>query len=560
MFIKSITIKNFRGLDIDINSVNTLSTIIGKNDSGKTNICYALLKTLDYRCRRIPFSISDSTNSNKEEIFIKVILDVNALNEEQLGTIGQFISLNENKKELIVQLVSKFNQDTEEYEDTLTYGNPEGDCVEQKNNAQTGLDKILSIVYIGPLYDIKDSMSNYFSYKEKLNKENDSKFGKNISISINNLNEAIQSDSIVENMEKDINNNNEFNDLFENYQFKILSKVKNENIYKSLNITPYIDEIEIEHIGDAKNKILSTILKSKIVDKDKVQIFLVEEPENHLYVLLQKMYIKSLLDLKPDQIIFTTHSPFTIDFEKINQIIKIVDCKKVHIFNKIKNEDFKKYGYLINIQIAEMLYYDEVLLVEGNSEKYFYSYLMSKDENFLKLLNKRRLGICSIDGIAFRNAKELLTNLGVKVFIKTDNDIFGVPKKNQNRYAGILRSLSYLSNEQKEELLKKTRLTDEDFYFDKSLRVNTKVESNMQCICDYFRNKGIFLSQHSEGFEKDFVDFLKLCGNDVDEVETISYLKNAKLKNLHEFINENDFIVKVDDNSKKSILVNFLYE
>ena len=207
-----------------------------------------------------------------------------------------------------------------------------------------------------------------------------------------------------------------------------------------------------------------------------------------------------------------------------------------------------------------MLYYDEVLLVEGNSEKYFYSYLMSKDENFLKLLNKRRLGICSIDGIAFRNAKELLTNLGVKVFIKTDNDIFGVPKKNQNRYAGILRSLSYLSNEQKEELLKKTRLTDEDFYFDKSLRVNTKVESNMQCICDYFRNKGIFLSQHSEGFEKDFVDFLKLCGNDVDEVETISYLKNAKLKNLHEFINENDFIVKVDDNSKKSILVNFLYE
>lgn len=66
MHIKKLKIKNFRGLDINIDEINT-TIIIGKNDSGKTNICHAILKVLDYKKRRITFVLTDSTNSNNED-------------------------------------------------------------------------------------------------------------------------------------------------------------------------------------------------------------------------------------------------------------------------------------------------------------------------------------------------------------------------------------------------------------------------------------------------------------------------------------------------------------
>ena len=63
-------VKNFRGLDIKIDSIDKIATIIGQNDSGKSNICYAIMRTLDYEKRRVPLLESDSTNNNREKIFI----------------------------------------------------------------------------------------------------------------------------------------------------------------------------------------------------------------------------------------------------------------------------------------------------------------------------------------------------------------------------------------------------------------------------------------------------------------------------------------------------------
>ena len=558
MYIKNITIKNFRGLDIEIDKVKKVSMIIGQNDSGKTNICHAILKVLDYKKRKIPFSITDSTNSNKEDIIIKITLDASSLNSEQLGTIGKFIHKNNESKEISVKLVSKFNEETEEYEDTLIYGDPSKDFEEQKNGTQTLLDKVLSIVYISPVYDITDSENNYFSFVENTNKKSNIKFDQNVLDSIEVLNASIQNDPIVTTMQDDINSNG-FENLFDDYKFKIVSKTKLNNLYKSLDIVPNKNDNDIEHIGDAKNKLLSTILKSKIYDSNKQKIYLIEEPENHLYVLLQKMYIKALLNMNPEQIIFTTHSPFTIDFEKINQIIKIVQCNDIYIFNNNNEEDFKKYGYLINIQIAEMLYYDEVLLVEGSSEKYFYSYLMSSSNEFLEKINDKKLGICEIDGIAFKTTKELLTYLGIKVYIKTDNDIFLTSNSKNNQYAGILRCINFLTEKEQNEFYEKVNLKKDDFIFNKELATNEIVENKMDDICAFFYNKNIFLSKHKDGFEGDFIEFLELNGSEIND-DTINYLKKAKLKNLHRFITEGNYKIDLNEKTKKSILVSFLYE
>lgn len=52
MHISFLEIKNFRGIDIKIENINNIVTIIGQNDSGKSNICAAILKVLDYNKRR----------------------------------------------------------------------------------------------------------------------------------------------------------------------------------------------------------------------------------------------------------------------------------------------------------------------------------------------------------------------------------------------------------------------------------------------------------------------------------------------------------------------------
>lgn len=180
MLISSLKIKNYRGLDINIEKIEKVSIVIGQNDSGKTNICSAIMKVLDYNKRRIPFILTDATNSNKKDIEIEITLTADDLTNEQLALVGNYIHVDSDKKYIKVKLISKYNNDTLEYEDTLYYGNTEMDFEEVRINNQTQLDKVLAIVYINPVYDIDVSKKEFFKYKESDNKEKGIFFSDNI--------------------------------------------------------------------------------------------------------------------------------------------------------------------------------------------------------------------------------------------------------------------------------------------------------------------------------------------------------------------------------------------
>ena len=566
MLISSLKIKNYRGLDINIDTIEKVSIIIGQNDSGKTNICSAILKVLDYNKRRIPFVLTDSTNSNKEDIVIEIKLTADDLTNEQLALIGNYIHIDESGKYILVKLISKFNEDTLEYEDTLLYGNSEMDFEEIRINTQTQLDKVLAIVYINPVYDIESSKKEFFKFKESDNKEKGVFFSDNIVNEISNLNKSIQNEKIVNQIQTEINEKGDFTELFEDLKFKVSPNIKEENIYKSLNVVAFDgDDNEYDNIGDGKNKIFSMILKSKIYNDSKQKIFIIEEPENHLYVLLQKFYISALLKMNPSQLIITTHSPYTIDLEKTNQIIKVAynpikKERKIYKMDEINNEDFKNFGYLINVEVAEMLYYNNVLLIEGDSEKYFYSLLMSKDIGFCNEINKKRFGIYAVDGIAFKTIKELLEKLGINVFIKTDNDIFKVPRREEYRYAGLERCIQFLNDDAKEKLKKLLNVEELEFRFTNIEKKLDVVENNIEDICNLLRENRIIFSHHNDGFEKDFIEYIKLNSDNTVTDEAIDFLKQAKLKNLHYFINEYNIDIKVNENNRNSVLVGFLYD
>lgn len=279
----------------------------------------------------------------------------------------------------------------------------------------------------------------------------------------------------------------------------------------------------------------------------------------------KRSIFSALLQMNPSQLIITTHSPYTIDFEKVNQIIKI-SCNRltgdriINRFDNINNEDFKKFGYLINVEVAEMLYYDNVLLIEGDSEKYFYSLLMTKDNSFLEKINKYRFGIYAVNGIAFKTIKKLLENLGIKVYIKTDNDIFKVPRIDEYRYAGLERCIEYISSEAQEELKKLLGVEKLEFRFkDRETKIQS-VEDKIDDICKLLFKNNIIFSKHNDGFEQDLIDYLNMNSKNKISDEAISFLKQAKLKNLHTFINEYNIDIKICSSNMKSVLVSFLYE
>ena len=381
------------------------------------------------------------------------------------------------------------------------------------------------------------------------------------------LKQDIQSESNIIEMQEEINEYGKFEDLLDKIKFEVVPNIRLNNIYKSLEILTLDGEgRELNNIGDGKNKIFSMLLKSKIYSNEKKKIYLVEEPENHLYVLLQKYYIEALKSLNPDQLIITTHSPYIVDFEKTNQIIKLDynvkdNTRRILKYN-INNDEFKKLGYLINSEVAEMLYYNNVLLVEGESEKYFYNLLLIKDINFHKYIFENRFGIFAVNGIAFEMIKKLLEALGVNVFIKTDNDIFKVQNTEETyRYAGLERCIKYLNEQSKEkikQLLGWDNLNKERFRFDGENAKIKIIEEKISDIANIMRENNILISIHNDGFEKDFLDYIEYPQDKYKEA--FEYLKKAKLKNLHEFICENDIDISINDNNKNSILLGFMNE
>ena len=567
MHISFLEIKNFRGIDITIENMNDIVTVIGQNDSGKSNVCAAILKVLDYNKRRIPFQEVDSTMGNKEDIIINLKLVVDNLTNEQLAMLHEVIHESENGKYVYVRLVSKYNSEVLIYEDELLIGDLEKDYKEYNITKQNPIDKVLSVIYINPTYDTKSETRHFFEYKEAKHIEDNTKLSKQFEDSIKMLTDTVKNEEALAEILSDINDLGRFERMFDGMSFELTPNIHVDNIYKSLEISTLDSKGNlINNIGDGKNKIFSMLLKEKTYNDDKKKIIIVEEPENHLYVLLQKYYIDSILSFNPSQMIVTTHSPHVVDFEKTNQILKIQRLydegtekfvRKIYTYN-IDNEEFKKYGYLINVEISEMMYYDTVILIEGESEKYFYSLLLSKDEKFKDYIFNNKIGIFSVNGIAFEKTKELLESLGITVYIKTDNDVFKNSVGNYF-YAGITRSIKYLSDESKETLmniLNFDSLESKKFECTESSKNIKVIEECMEQICSLFKENNILFSKHNEGFEKDFLDYIRYSQEDYEEV--IKKLKNAKLINLHEFILSNNIDITIDKNDSDSILLGFM--
>lgn len=560
MFIQEVKITNFRGLDIDVKNLKKDFLIIGKNDSGKSNFCYAIRKVLDYNIRKIPLIISDSSNYNKEAISIYLKIKLENISLANRNNLSHYIEKINYEDYINVYFNAKFCEDTMHYDETIIIGSL--DSKEYATNISNPLDKVLDIIYINPNYDFEKDKKNFFKLRQQKSIDGNETINPLIKKSVEELNESIQNDDYITGLSNEINDQEGFGEIFEDVEFKIKSDIDISNIYKSLDIIPYVKSTEDSiNIGDGKSKTLSMLLQRISYNDDKEKILIVEEPENHLYPLLQKCYVKLTSKFNLDQMIYTSHSPYIIDYRKMGQILKFVIinngkhkktiCKTLNI----DSEDYNAFGFMLNEEISEIFFYDKVLLVEGDSEKYFYNALTIKDEKFHSYLVKNKMGIFSVYGIDFSPVKNILEKLGIEVFIKTDNDIF----PNQRRYAGICRVLECLDQNGKNSLCKILEIEElkkDTFKFNENKQNNALLEEKMFEIVLLFKEYKVLLSCHHEGFERDFLEFI----GRKDNVEDLKFLREAKLKNLHAYIVDNQIDLKINEQNKNSILVGFMNE
>ncbi len=560
MKINSIDVRNFRGLTIKIDDLEKNLVIFGKNDSGKTTLCKAILRVLDLNERRKRLEEYDSTDCNKKDIIIKLILNVEGVSDAQYSDIGKYV----HNGLLHITLKSIFNHEINYYEDELFYGDESKDVTKVNSSKQSAVDKVLSVIYIDPNYKLDVEKKNYFRYHDVKKIEDGKNIKDSVKERIDELEKELAEDEIIKNMNDEINKHVHDESLFFNgMSFRITPNVTVNNLLKSLDVLPVNSQgNDVENIGDGKSKILSMILHQKSYDEDKIRIVIAEEPENHLYPLLQMNFISLIEKMKYSQLFITSHSSKIINLNKLNQIIKLerkIDLVQSKIF-KISKEYFSEFGELMTQDLSEMLFYDNVLLVEGSSERYFYDLLMIKDEKFLELILNKNVGIFSVNSIAFQKTKKFLECLGVNVLIKTDNDIACVPHhKELKRYIGLSRVMKYISDDTKSQikkLLNKDKIDNDIFTFPSNENNISFIEDKMDEIINLLLEENVILSRHHNGFEQDLKEYI---GNEITECD-IEELNKSKLINLHKLIERKKIDIRISDSNNRNPLVRFIHE
>lgn len=193
----------------------------------------------------------------------------------------------------------------------------------------------------------------------------------------------------------------------------------------------------------------------KIQEKrDTTYILLLDEPGLNLHAKAQNDLLKFIFDLSNDyQIIYTTHSPFMIETDKLNKVRTVFEKKDgTTISDSVQEKDPNTLFPLqaaLGYDLAQNLFVSKKnLLVEGISDLTYLSIISTileahgreglnsevmivpvggadKVATFISLLRGNKLElVCLLDTFTDRSARSRLNNMVAKQIIKENNILF----------------------------------------------------------------------------------------------------------------------------------------
>ena len=231
----------------------------------------------------------------------------------------------------------------------------------------------------------------------------------------------------------------------------VKSEIAIKGVYS--NIVPYIKQDEESLLyptsGEGRKKLLVyTIweILSREDEEKKINLFLIEEPENHLHRSMQIILSHILFfDNKYQYLFMTTHSQYVLaEMDKVN-LIRIYNKDKIisKSFVYTVPTDFRSQRKMLNKGLVEAIFADKVLLVEGPSEIVLFGKVLSEID---PIYEARGIYILQVGGFGFKPYLEILKALNIPCIIKTDNDL---RKNSKNTYSvlGFSRLNNYIGTD-----------------------------------------------------------------------------------------------------------------
>ncbi|CEG59374.1 ATP-dependent nuclease [Legionella fallonii] len=458
MLLKRVLINGFRNFKKTTVSLNKKSLIIGPNDIGKSNFLRAIRLLLDRNLSDAEIEPSDADFYAFEDTHkIEITLHFHEATEDCIKS--RFKENISDKDELIIQYQAIRDPSTGQKNYKIRVG-PSMDNL--KDGETRFYLKVLNLHYISSNRDL-----NAFIKREKKHLLGNARDNRT-------EDEIEQDDASLKNIETilkgagtEIAGLNFVSKATNNLNSELASlSVLNENYNVGFDtgasdIRQYIDNLSLSSSqegktvalgGDGKNNqiylaIWSAQRKVLQYDPTEISINCIEEPEAHLHPHQQRKLSHYLSSKLQGQILLTSHSPYiTCEFEH-NSIVSLSrnengsyaasdGCSPI-IQNSLYN-----FGHRLNAIPAEGFFSTVVFLVEGVSETLFYKALAKRLDIDL---DKYNISIIPVEGIGFETFIEVYINLGVRFIVKTDFDIFKVPKKTYYRAAGLQRGLAILN-------------------------------------------------------------------------------------------------------------------
>lgn len=230
---------------------------------------------------------------------------------------------------------------------------------------------------------------------------------------------------------------------------KIITDVNLED-EKMLNFIKSIFSVKYSYTTDVGELILSensqglgvsnliyiTLEINKFINNfssNKVNLLVIEEPENHMHIQMQKIFIDFILDsidtdLNP-QYIITTHSTELIKTSPL-KTIKVIRSEKpfnnfIVDFNSIIEErpveERKYYETFFKLNFIQIIFADYAVFFEGDTERMYLENIINRKSEF-KDLSKQYIAYCQVGGAYAHNYFYLVNILKIRTIIFTDLD------------------------------------------------------------------------------------------------------------------------------------------
>lgn len=537
MKFKSVTIKNFRNFeDISIELTNK-NVLFGMNDVGKTNFLYALRFVFDKDIRKQNFNDTDYFKKKVEfpiEITIEIdISDIENTDSQKLRAKlkGALLS---NQNTVYIKMKASYDEKEMVGIPVMYWGGELEDLEEMRvRGTYYEIDYVFNVTYIDAYVDL------YTLFKKNANKllvndkEEDKDILENINSICTSLNDEISNLSGIKAFEEKIE------PKYKKYRHDNISiSVKSEIAVKGLysNIVPYIKQDDDESLyptsGEGRKKLLVYSifdLLSQDEEDKKINIFLIEEPENHLHRSMQIALSHTLfVDDKYQYLFMTTHSPHVLsEMDKVNLIRLYNEDKTVSSSSAlyVVPNDFKSQRKMLNRGLVEAIFADKVLLVEGPSENVLFGKVLSVINPFYEADG---IYILPVGGFGFRPYFKMLKALKIKTIIKTDNDLRKIKGKKEYSVLGFSRLNGYLDK----------KILPEAPIDKNSVKAKRKLYADNQKVLDEIRNQySLYLSRCSleedldEVIHNKMVIYLTEANND-----PIGYLQEKKNYHMVELV------------------------